>query len=592
MMNPLAALIASVARQLRDNFERKAQQTEHIQAQFLKTLLRTHQDTEMGRQLNLSGIYSVEQFQAQVPVTSYADYESWMDRIINGETNLLTPDPVTYLNITSGSTGKRKVVLVTWRSRKFRVKATNAGLCFATCAVSARRQSLGKLLLTSSIEIEGVTSAGIPYGPVSVGDLRGSNLFKRSLMAHPFMTLEPTDSLTRHYVCLLFALANPNLKVIGANFPVLALKLCEYLEEQAESLLTDLEQGTLTTGLKLDQGVRSRLQQRLKPHPQRAAQLRQLWQASGRFTPQMIWPHLNFVATALGGTSDFYLQRFRDYFGETPVFGGIYAASEAVFGVYHRLNDDGAILAIESGFYEFIPADQWEIDQPKTLLAEQVRVGERYRILVTNYNGFYRYDIGDVIEVVDFYGTAPVITFRHRRGGLLSSTTEKTTEHHVVQVMQTLMEKFNLPLVDFCVTLSEEGAPPYYLVNIELQAEAGMTLGWPEPQPGQTQTPTPHEFLTQFDQELKAIHVSYAIKRPSQVPDPRLRILESGSFAKVRQRLIAQGTPESHLKFPHISEDRQFLAGLPVVQEVIMASAPLSDRRDSVGDKVDASTKG
>jgi len=38
---------------------------------------------------------------------------------------------------------------------------------------------------------------------------------------------------------------------------------------------------------------------------------------------------------------------------------------------------------------------------------------------MTNYSGFYRYDIGDVVEVLGFYEQAPLLVFRHRRGGLL-----------------------------------------------------------------------------------------------------------------------------------------------------------------------------
>ncbi len=560
MINPIASLIAVASQQMRNSFNRKAQQTGAIQAQFLQTLLSTYQDTEVGRQLKLPTITSVEDFRAQVPIRPYADYEPWIERVAAGKANVLTPDPVNYLNFTSGSTGKRKLIPVTWRSRKFRVKATNTSLGFALGAASQRQSSgLGKILLTSSIELEGHTSANIPYGPVSVGDLRQNNIFKRSLMAHPLMALEPVDSLTRHYICFLFALANPNLKVIGANFPVLALKLCEHLEQQAESLLIDLEQGTLAPWLKLDEALRAQLLKRLKPQPQRAAQLRQQWQQAGRFTPQIIWPHLNFVTTALGGTSDFYLQRFPDYFGDTPIFGGIYASAESVFGTYHSFNDDGAVLALESGFYEFVPPEQWDVDQPRTLLAEQVQVSERYRILVTNYNGFYRYDIGDVIEVVGFYGKAPIITFRHRRGGLLSSVTEKTTEYHVIQVMQTLMTEFEITLTDFCITLSAERTPPPYIVNIELQRGDAIA--------------NPQAFLERFDQELQRIHASYAVKRRTQVPPPQLRILQPGSFAQMRQRLMAQGIPESHLKFPHISEDRQFLTDLPVEQDVTLSNS-------------------
>jgi len=50
----------------------------------------------------------------------------------------------------------------------------------------------------------------------------------------------------------------------------------------------------------------------------RAAQLRKILKSEGRLTPKLAWPNLSFLATARGGTSDFYFQRFPTYFGDTP----------------------------------------------------------------------------------------------------------------------------------------------------------------------------------------------------------------------------------------------------------------------------------
>lgn len=79
-----------------------------------------------------------------------------------------------------------------------------------------------------------------------------------------------------------------------------------------------------------------------------------------------------------------------NYFEDTPVFGAAYASAEGNIGICPDLNCDGNIPAIESGFFEFVPQDQWEADHPKTLLASEVKQGEHYRVLMTNYSGFYR----------------------------------------------------------------------------------------------------------------------------------------------------------------------------------------------------------
>lgn len=549
----MLSLVAAVTEQIKADFVWKTHEATAVQARFLRSLLYAHQNTEVGRYYRLAEIQTVDQFRKRVPILPYSSYEPYIDRIARGELNILTPDPVIYLSLTSGSTGKQKLIPITKRSRRMRNRVNQICTGFLVEASRQHKRPLGKMLLTSSAQLIGQTSAGIDYGPISVGDLRLSSGIYRQFFANPFAALKCSDSLARHYVCLLFALRDRQTRVIGANFPVLGLRLCGYLESYAEELINDLETGEIAHWLKLEPEIRATLEQQWVASPKRAAELRHILNTEGRLTPQSAWK-LSLVITARGGTSDFYFQRFPTYFGNTPIFGGIYASAEAAFAACHDFDDDGAILAIDTGFFEFIPEDQWQISQPQTLLPCEVTPGHRYRILVTNYNGLYRYDIGDVVEVLGFYNQTPLIVFRHRVGGTLSSTTEKTTEFHVVQVMQLLQQDFNLSLENFCITLSEHEIPPHYLVNIELTP--GATLNHPE------------RFIQQFDRRLQAIHTSYAIKRSDQVPAPWLRILAPGSFDTLRQRMIQRGVPESQLKFPHISSDRGFLAGLAIEQEV------------------------
>lgn len=162
--------------------------------------------------------------------------------------------------------------------------------------------------------------------------------------------------------------------------------------------------------------------------------------------------------------------------------------------------------------------------------------------------------------MVGFFEQTPLIVFRYRQGGQLSSTSEKTTELHAIQVMRSLQAEFGLTLEDFCITLSAQEIPAHYLVNIE-----------PGPNSRLAQ---PQAFLAAFDRQLKQVNPHYQVLRVDQVPPPRLRILAPGSFATLRQRLVEQGMSDPQLKIPHISENRQFLAGLTVQQEVRLPEEP------------------
>jgi hypothetical protein len=546
--------MVALARRTKDNFVRKTYQTLATQEQYLQQLLVAYQDTTLGQQYGLCEVKTIDQFRSRVPILPYSSYEPYSERIAQGEKNVLTADPVVYLNLTSGSTGTKKLIPVTKRFQNSLRKANLTSIGFLSDALRARKSRFGKMLLTNSVDLLGRTRGGIEYGPASVGVIRMGKFLAEQLLAYPFEALLPADSLSRHYLCLLFALCNPNLRGMAANFPMLLLRMCSYLEKYGEELIEDIETGELANWLKLEPELRVKLERQWSPNPMRAAQLRAILRAEGRLTPQTVWTHLSYLGTARGGTSDFYFQRFSEYFGDTPVFGGAYSSAEGTFGVYPDVDTDGSVLAIESGFFEFIPEDQWEINQPSTVLATEVEVGKRYRILMTNYSGFYRYDIGDVIEVLGFYNQAPIVVFRYRTGGMLSSTTEKTTEFHATRVIEALQKEFHLSLTDFCITLSEDVIPAHYLVNIELSPYQSLA--------------EPQAFLRRFDDRLKEIHTSYEVKRRDQVPSPRLRLLAPGSFAILQQRQLQKGIPDSQLKFPHLSEDRQFLAGLQIDQEI------------------------
>lgn len=554
MANGLLAVLTATAGYTKDRFLKQTRQTAAVQEQFLRRVLAAHRDTAIGREYGLGEIKTVAQFCDRLPVRSYPHYEPYIERAARGEPQVMTSDRVVYFSVTSGSTGKQKFIPVTERSQSSLRRANITSIGFLDAGLKARGKSLGRVLLPNTTYLLGYTEGGVPYGTSTAGVLRMGRWVYRQLFSQPYEALQMRDSKSRHYVCLLFALRDRNLCGMAANFPMLILRTCEYLERFAEELIFDLERGTIAPWVALDPPLRAALERRLTPEPARARELRSLLTSEGILVPKTAWPELAYVGTARGGTSDFYFQRFPKYFGDLPVFGAAYASAEATYGIYPDLGTDGSILAIESAFFEFVPESQWEADHPKTVLAEEVKVGDRYRILSTHYNGFYRYDNGDVVEVVGFHERAPLIVFRHRRGGLISSTSEKTTEAHIATVMDGLQQEFGCAIEDYCITLSEVEIPAHYIVNIELiSPESAIDLP---------------KFLRCFDERLKRENPNYKTKRNDVVPPPRLHLLAPGSFQIVRQRQLAKGIPDSQLKFPHISEDRQLVAGLEAIAVV------------------------
>ena len=82
--------------------------------ELLKKLLNDNKETEYGKKYNFASIRNISDYQQQVPLTTYDDYETYIDRMTeHGERNLLTAYPVVFYASTSGTSGSPKKIPVT-----------------------------------------------------------------------------------------------------------------------------------------------------------------------------------------------------------------------------------------------------------------------------------------------------------------------------------------------------------------------------------------------------------------------------------------------------------------------------------------------
>ena len=80
------------------------------QRSVLRKIVRRSQTSELGRKYNFARIRSIEDYRRQVPLSTYADYEPYVERMMRGEKNLMyTGRNIRYCS-SSGSVGKPKVL--------------------------------------------------------------------------------------------------------------------------------------------------------------------------------------------------------------------------------------------------------------------------------------------------------------------------------------------------------------------------------------------------------------------------------------------------------------------------------------------------
>ena len=94
--------------------ERYVQEADTIQEQQLHYLLRKAEKTEWGRKYDYRSIRHYTTFAERVPVNTYDDLKPAIDRMIQGEPNLLWPGGVRWFAKSSGTTNdKSKFIPVT-----------------------------------------------------------------------------------------------------------------------------------------------------------------------------------------------------------------------------------------------------------------------------------------------------------------------------------------------------------------------------------------------------------------------------------------------------------------------------------------------
>ena len=151
------------------------------------------------------------------------------------------------------------------------------------------------------------------------------------------------------------------------------------------------------------------------------------------------------------------------------------------------------VLNVTSHFFEFVPEEQRDDPNQHFLTCDQLESNREYYIYFTTSAGLYRYDINDVVRVVDFYRNTPVIQFVRKGQGMTSITGEKLTESQVTGALLEAVESGGYDVQHFTACV-QWGEPPRYA----LYAELGDSMT----------TERSREFLRAFDRSRSASRTS------------------------------------------------------------------------------------
>ena len=212
------------------------------------------------------------------------------------------------------------------------------------------------------------------------------------------------------------------------------------------------------------------------------------------------------------------------------------------------------VLSVTSHFFEFVAEEDHDSPNPEFLTCDQLEPNRLYYIYFTTSGGLYRYDINDVVRVVDFHHNTPLIQFVRKGQGISSITGEKLTESQVTAALIETLDRDPIDVEHFtaCVQL---GGPPAYALYVEGAANAS-----PE---------RLRRFAAAFDRALCANNSEYDGKRATQrLGAPFIRRVAPGSYQALRQARVLAGAPEAQVKIPQLSPSLRFGEQMQVIAEI------------------------
>ncbi|MBV9126155.1 MAG: GH3 auxin-responsive promoter family protein, partial [Planctomycetes bacterium] len=503
-------------------------------------------DTDFGREHGFSHMHTVADFRRGLPVAGYEYFEPYLARVRRGDLRALLADPCVHMfALTSGTTAARKYIPVTPQYLADYRRGWNIwGLRALLDHLNSRARPIVQM---SSDPDEFRTEANIPCGSVTGLTARVQKSLIRGLYCVPPCTARIKDPAAKYYFALRLSIPYRVGMIIAAN-PSTLVQLARAGDQEKETLLRDLHDGTLSDRFDIAPDIRAQVARRVRRrHRDRVRELERIIQQTGHLFPRDYWPaDTSLLGNWTGGSVGAYLRHFPRFFGDTPVRDVGLIASEGRMTIPLADGTPSGVLDITTHYFEFIPEEEAEKDRPLALSAHEVEEGKKYFIVPTTAFGLYRYMIHDLVRVTGFYNHTPLVEFLSKGAHFANLTGEKLSEYHVIQAMKDVLHDLNLSLTAFSLAPCWDDELPYYGLFVERGDLTGMDQG--------------PRLVEGLDQRLKQVNIEYAGKRESGRLGPvQLESLPSGTWeAWDRRRLARSGGTAEQYKHPCLIPDLKF----------------------------------
>lgn len=525
-------------------FNKYTLNSRYINEEVLFKILNKNSTSKYGEKYNFNSIKSVDEYKSNVPITDYLDYELYINEMLKGEKNILITDDVEFFGHTSGTTGKQKLVPVTKKSRE--VGSKYMALLIERFAYNnlKNKWNYGRGLMLADTVMTTYSEGGVPICSATSGGMDAIKVILPKIYTSPYEVMKIKDKNAAVYLHLLFALEDKNLTYISGVFISNVLDALRTLEDNAELLVRDIRRGSINRNLNIDGETRKKLNKCLKPNAGRADEIELEFSKGFEGICRRIWPKLIYIASVTGANFSIYDDMVNYYTGSISIYSPAYASTEAMIGINPYISKIRYVIIPDTVFYEFIPVKESNKENPQTYCIDELKVGEKYEIIITSYAGFYRYRLGDVVKVVDYYNNSPEIEFLYRKNQALNMVSEKTTEDHLRESLSKTVKEFNLSLVDYTTLEDNRITPGRYVFYLEFNEEIPKSK---------------IKFIENtLDKELQKANLAYGrFRKNNRLACLSINIVRRNTFDIIKRYLISKGVSKSQIKIPRVITNKK-----------------------------------
>ena len=498
-------LSPAISRFVRMRFWRIENWSRHpvaVQREVLQELVTAAQHTAFGKKYKFSTLFTLKEFKKNVPIHSYEDIKPYVERMMEGEENILWNTPINWFAKSSGTTSdKSKFIPISEESlQENHFKASKDVLTTYYNNFPGSDLLTGKSLVVGGSHQLNKMNEEIQYGDLSAVLMQNTPFWGQWLRT-----------------------------------PELSIALLDEWEEKIEQLAAITAEENVTSLAGVPTWT--------------LLLLKRILAIKGKSTIKEVWPNLELYIT--GGVSFVpYREQFDKIVGGKINYLEIYNASEGFFAGQQSPDDDGMLLFTEHGiFYEFMPVDQYEQKNPQTLGLDRVTVGKNYALVISTTGGLWRYLVGDTVQFTSLNPYKIKVTGRLKH--YINAFGEEVIVDNSDRAIAIAAEKTNSIVNDYTA------APVYFSEHANGAHEWLIEF---EKAPENLQ-----QFIIELDQALKNCNSDYEAKRHKDIALrlPIVHILPNGHFTKW---LHSKNKVGGQHKVPRLSNERVILEEILSIQ--------------------------